>query len=92
MVKKKPHPAVVAKFAALHGLTIDQVKTLVIAGDLVERRGVEWTNEGDKRLPAYQGAQVAFAVLAQECGFDDYEMNGLYPTLRKGGQDIYLPD
>jgi hypothetical protein len=42
---------------------------------------------------AYDRAQGQFYVFALACGFDGYEMNGLYPTLTKGDrQFIEIPE
>lgn len=82
----------IANFAALYGITVGQVKKLIRAADLVNDRGVQWSNVGDSVLASYEQAQTDFEVLVKRYGFDGYELNGLYPTLHKDGQDVWLPE
>lgn len=48
----------------------------------------------NKRKHSYNeyAYRVAFETKAREVGFEGVEWNGLYPTLRKGGYETYLPD
>ena len=93
MTKSPNHKTVLRmRFAELHGITETQLLRLLRTADYVYKYGVKYSNGGDDYLPAYEFAQSRFLANIKECGFDDYEMNGLYPTLRKNGQDIWLPE
>lgn len=83
---KKITPAM--RFAEEHGLKLVQVRRLRLLADRVAKTGENESNYGDgpdliyKRATAK--AQTDFSDYAKECGFDGYEMPGLYPTLSKG--------
>lgn len=92
---KKITPAM--RFAKEHGLSMLQTDKLRQLGNRVAQAGERWSNEGDRGRGFYEQryakAQQEFFAYATECGFDGYELPGLYPTLSKGDNKyIDLPE
>lgn len=81
------------RFAAEFGLEMNQVLHLRSFADRVAKTGERETGSGTKSVKqAAAQAQQDFLEYAKACGFDDYDMPGLYPTLTKGDrQYIDIP-
>lgn len=79
------------RFAEEFGLKLEQVRHLRILADRVKRAEERSMNIGGNELASVQ-PQSDFLAYAKACGFDDYDMPGLYPTLTKGDrQYIDIP-
>ena len=91
MQKTKTTP--LKRFAETHGLKLAVAKAIVRAAERVFKAGEEYSNSDSISVERrYLSAQRNFDALIKANGFDDYEMPGLWPTLKKGDQWIEIPE
>ncbi len=81
-----------SRFADRHGLTLTQVSKLcglAHARHSAEEKAISYDVPGLEE--ASDRATERFEKAAAALGFET-DWNGLWPTLRKDGQDIHLPE
>jgi len=93
-------------FASEHGMTVNDVHQLLQLANRCGRCNTYWCNgdphtlnqnHDDKnensRLWAieFDDATAQLQKFVDEFGFGEVEYNGLYPTLKRNGRDVYPP-
>ncbi len=90
MNQRAQHAIYVARFAAEHGLTVDQVEELIRLAHRAHTAGVRACNAPDPQHKEQRAAD-RFATCARALGFTGVDWPGLWPVLRKGSFDVHLP-